>query len=284
MIDGFLLVDKSLNVTSRQVCNDISHLFKEKKVGHIGTLDPFASGLLIICLGKANKAGSFILENTKTYLASLKLGISTDSGDKDGKILKSINPPKLERKQIEEVLKSFKGESEQIPPMTSAIHVDGKRLYEFAREGKQISRTPRKIHVYQIDLVDYSNDIITFRCEVSKGTYIRTLGEDIAIKLGSIGHLISLRREKVAPFDVSEAKCISDISIDDVLDIYTVLAKVSKIKEVDESFAIDVRNGKIKYIDEDYKEDNLLIVDKNKNVIAMYKKQDHHYEFKRGLF
>lgn len=285
MIDGFLLIDKEIGVTSRHVCNEISHKLKEKKVGHIGTLDPFASGLLIVTLGKANKAGAFLENDKKRYLATVKLGKTTDSLDLTGKVIKEKEITPINEKLIVEVLNSFLGESSQVPPMTSAIHVDGKKLYELAHKGIEIERKPRKIFVYDIKLINFSEDEITFECLVSKGTYIRVLGEDIAAKLNNYGYLSMLRRISSGNVDIKEAKTVSLITPNDVKSVYDILSKSSKIKIVDDKLALDIANGKIKTLKEENKEKYLLVVNTNKNPIAMYEKiSENIFEFKRGLF
>lgn len=285
MIDGFLLIDKEIGVTSRKVCNEISHRLKEKKVGHIGTLDPFASGLLIVTLGKANKAGAFLENDKKRYLATIKLGKATDSLDLTGKVIKEKEITPINEKLIVEVLNSFLGESNQVPPMTSAIHVDGKKLYELAHQGIEIERKPRKIFVYDIKLINFSEDEITFECLVSKGTYIRVLGEDIATKLNNYGYLSMLRRISSGNVDIKEAKKIDLITPNDVKSVYDILSKSSKIKIVDDKLALDIANGKIKTLKEESNEKYLLVVNTNKNPIAMYEKiSENIFEFKRGLF
>lgn len=285
MIDGFLLIDKEIGVTSRKVCNEISHKLKEKKVGHIGTLDPFASGLLIVTLGKANKAGAFLENDKKRYLATIKLGKATDTLDLTGKVIKEKEITPINEKLIVEVLNSFLGETYQIPPMTSAIHVNGKKLYELAHKGIEIERKPRKIFIYDIKLINFSNDEITFECLVSKGTYIRVLGEDIATKLNNYGYLSMLRRISSGNVDIKEAKKIDLITPNDVKSVYDILSKSSNIKIVDDKLALDIANGKIKTLKEENKEKYLLVVNTNKNPIAMYEKiSENIFEFKRGLF
>ena len=283
-MDGFLLIDKPIGMTSRSVCNYIGKIFKTKKVGHIGTLDPFASGLLIVNINKANKAGTFLDDFSKEYIASLVLGVSTDSGDIEGRIIKKEDVKTYSKTEIEEALNSFLGESEQIPPMTSAIHVDGVRLYELARQGKEIERKPRKIYINNIECLDYQTNILTFKAFVSKGTYIRVLGEDIAKKLGTIGHLNALRRTKVGSFNIEEATKLEDINESSLISIKDVLSRFSDIKKVDEKEELDIKNGKIKYLDYPTDKDKLLIVNNNDDVIAMYIKEDNRFVFKRGLF
>ena len=211
-MDGFILLDKKVGVTSTYEDSAIKHIFHTKKVGHVGTLDPFASGLLVIGVNKATKAITFFDDFSKEYIATIKLGIETDSMDLTGKIIKEQQVNDLSIDKINDVLYSFLGKSKQLPPMTSAIRINGKRLYKLAHQGQEIDRPLRDIEVYEIELLNYQNDEITFRALVSKGTYLRVLGNDIAHKLGTVGHLISLRRTKVGPFDVKDANKIEDVS------------------------------------------------------------------------
>ena len=217
MIDGFLFINKEQGLTSRKVCNQISFKFGEKKVGHIGTLDPFATGLLIVTLGKGNKAGSFLEKSKKTYVAELKLGIKTSTGDCTGDVISSNAVPELNEDSIKEVLETFLGKIKQIPPMTSAIHVNGTKLYKLAHKGIEIERKPRNIEIFNISLLRYENGILDFSCTVSKGTYVRTLGEDIAKALGTLGHLISLRRISIGKWLLHYAKKVDEINEDDIL-------------------------------------------------------------------
>lgn len=217
MISGSLLIDKKVGVTSREEVNSISRLLGEKKAGHIGTLDPFASGLLIVLLGKSTKISPFIESMDKTYMATLKLGEKTDTGDLTGNIIEKKDIPNLTKGYIEEILASFLGKSTQIPPMYSALKVDGKELYKYAREGKEIERKPREITIYELKLLNYKEDEITFIAKVSKGTYVRTLGENIASRLGTVGHLISLTRLSIGPYSLENAKKSDEVSVSDLI-------------------------------------------------------------------
>ena len=169
-MDGFIFLDKQEGVTSTQEGSKIKHIFHTKKVGHVGTLDPFATGLLILGVNKGTKAIAFFDDFTKEYIATIKLGVATDSMDLTGKAIETKEAPALSKDKIEEVLNSFLGKSKQLPPMTSAIRVDGKRLYKLAHQGKEIERPTRDIEVFEIELLGYKKDEITFRASVSKGT------------------------------------------------------------------------------------------------------------------
>ena len=205
MNGGLLFIDKEAGMTSRAVDNAVQRLFHTKKVGHLGTLDPFATGLLIVAVNEATKYLPFLPDEEKTYQARLVLGKATSTGDLTGEAIeeKPVEMPSI--CQIEDVLRSFLGESTQIQPMTSAIKKDGVSLYKLAHKGIEVEREPRKILVHEIHLLEVNGNEILFEATVSKGTYVRTLGEDIAKRLGTLGHLGSLRRVKVGSIDVSNA-------------------------------------------------------------------------------
>ena len=211
MDGGLLFIDKGEGVTSRYVDNAIQRLCHIRKVGHLGTLDPFATGLLIVAVGEATKYLPFLPDEEKTYIATLRLGVATDSGDKTGTVIEEAGVPVLQKEQIEAVLRGFLGKSTQIPPMTSAIKRDGTPLYELARKGISIEREPRPVEIYGIELLSFDGKEIMFETTVSKGTYIRVLGEDIAKKLGTIGHLVSLRRTRVGDIGLEGAMSLETI-------------------------------------------------------------------------
>ena len=284
-MDGFIFIDKKADAMSSKVDGDVKHLFNTARVGHVGTLDPFATGLLILGVNKATKGITFFDDFDKEYIATIKLGIETDSMDIDGKEISRKEVPNLPKDKIEEVLKSFLGKSKQLPPMTSAIKINGTALYKLAHKGKEIDRPLRDIEIYEIELLDYKNDEITFRALVSKGTYMRVLGSDIARKLGTVGHLITLRRTKVGPFSVTEANKIEDISDKSLKPTYEVLSRFCSTVTFDDKKIKDIKDGKIKILEGSYPSDKLLVVDSLNNVIAMYLKTNNNkYEFTRGLF
>ncbi len=274
-LDGFFLIKKEKGWTSRDVCNKIRHLFHYGKVGHSGTLDPFATGLLIVAVNKASKALSYVYSEPKTYLAKLKLGVKTSTGDETGEVIDHKSTPKLSEEMVNSILQKFVGESQQIPPMTSAIHVDGVKLYTLAHQGIEIERKPRNIKVFSMNLVKIEDEIITFECSVSSGTYIRVLGEDIASKLNTFGHLISLERKAIHSFDLSKAKRISEIQENDLLPIqdFVDLPKFYLTKEQFDK----VKFGNpinLPHLKEDLV--MLLYVDEkgNENVVAFYERKD----------
>jgi|TARA_B100001105_G_scaffold58250_1_gene44720 tRNA pseudouridine55 synthase len=204
-------INKPAGWTSFDVVKKVRGIIKEKKVGHAGTLDPFADGVLVLGTGPDTKKLTDITMASKTYRAELTLGKSTDTQDRDGKISKEAVVPGLTRQTINAVLASFDGIQEQIPPMYSAKQVNGQRLYKLARRNKTVERVPVKITIYQISLLDYNEPVITFEVTCSKGTYVRVLGADIAAKLGTVGHLTALTRTSVGSYHITDAMTIEEL-------------------------------------------------------------------------
>ena len=204
-------INKPAGWTSFDVVKKVRGIIKEKKVGHAGTLDPFADGVLVLGTGPDTKKLTDITMASKTYRAELTLGKSTDTQDRDGKISKEAVVPGLTRQTINAVLASFDGIQEQIPPMYSAKQVNGQRLYKLARRNKTVERVPVKITIYQISLMDYNEPVITFEVTCSKGTYVRVLGADIAVKLGTVGHLTALTRTSVGSYHIIDAMTIEEL-------------------------------------------------------------------------
>ena len=200
-----LNIFKPSGCTSFYVVKNIRRIIKDKKVGHGGTLDPFAEGVLIIGTGKDTKKLSNIINDEKVYIAGLELGIKTNTLDPEGKIIIKKNIPVLTKDEIKTVLESFLGESLQVPPMFSAKRINGQRLYKLARRNIKIKREPIKINISDIALIDYKENIITFSVRCSKGTYIRVLGKDIAEKLNTVGYLKSLKRTNVGQFSIKDS-------------------------------------------------------------------------------
>jgi tRNA pseudouridine55 synthase len=200
-VDGVLLLDKPAGLTSNQALQKVKRLLRARKAGHTGSLDPAATGMLPLCFGEATKVCAYLLEADKTYRVTARLGLATDTGDADGVSIETAAVPELARESWERVLRSFLGWTEQVPPMYSALKQDGKRLYELARQGKVVERQPRPISVYAIDLLEAAGRRLVFRVRCSKGTYIRTLVEDIARRAGTVAYTQHLHRESVAGFE-----------------------------------------------------------------------------------
>lgn len=216
-MNGVLIVDKEKGMTSFDVIRQIKREKKDNKIkiGHIGTLDPMATGVLPILLGEATKLSDYLMEHDKDYVAILKLGEKRSTGDQEGDIVETADIPEFDENKIKEVLNSFIGKSEQIPPMYSALKVNGKKLYELARQGIEVERKPRIIEITKIELISINGNEVKFKVTCSKGTYIRTLCEDIAKKLGTVGYMADLRRTRVGNFKVENAGTF--IELEDVL-------------------------------------------------------------------
>lgn len=226
-MNGIILVNKEKGMTSRDVINKLTSLFGIKKMGHTGTLDPLATGVLVVCIGKYTKLVDYITSYNKEYIATIKLGIKTDTEDITGNVLEEIKTPKLEKKEIINVLNSFLGKITQVVPKYSAVHVKGKRLYEYARDNEEVVLPQREVEIHEIELLKYENDEITFKVNVSKGTYIRSLITDICNKLKVIGTMSSLTRTKQGNFSLEDCVTLNDIknnnyrllSLEDILDL-----------------------------------------------------------------
>jgi tRNA pseudouridine55 synthase len=209
-VDGVLLLDKPIGFTSNDALQKARRLFSAAKGGHTGTLDPLATGLLPLCFGEATKFSSDLLDADKTYEAVLKLGVTTDSGDAEGKVIatSTVNP---EKGSILKLLPQFTGAIEQIPPMHSALKRDGRPLYELARQGIEVEREPRAVTIHAIELLDFAGDSLTLRVACSKGTYIRVLAADIGAALGCGAHLTALRRTRVGDLDLDGAITLAEL-------------------------------------------------------------------------
>ncbi|ROR30823.1 tRNA pseudouridine55 synthase [Mobilisporobacter senegalensis] len=210
MINGIINIYKEKGYTSHDVVAKLRGILKQKKIGHTGTLDPDAEGVLPVCLGKATKLCDLLTDKDKTYETVLKLGITTDSQDTTGKILKEQRVTSS-KEEIKEVILGFIGDYEQIPPMFSALKVNGKKLYELAREGIEIERKARNVHIHHIEIVRIDEDEIKMVVSCSKGTYIRTLCHDIGEKLGCGGCMKNLVRTKVSRFVIEDSLKLSDV-------------------------------------------------------------------------
>ncbi len=213
-MNGIIIIDKPKNCTSHDIVRKAKRIFNQK-VGHTGTLDPNATGVLPLLIGKGTQISKYIINHDKTYEAVLKLGEKTDTADIEGEILETKEVPKesLQNEKVKEVLKSFIGKQEQIPPIYSAIKVKGKKLYEYARKGVKVEIQPRQIEIYDIELIniEQQNKTIKFKVKCSKGTYIRTLCEDIAKKLDTVGYMKELNRTQVGEFEIENSITIDEL-------------------------------------------------------------------------
>lgn len=199
-VHGVFLLDKPPGFSSNQALQKVRRLFDARKAGHTGTLDPFATGMLPICLGEATKTAGLIMDGRKNYTATLMLGIATATGDTEGEVVKTLPVPELSPAAIETAMARFRGKLNQVPPMYSAIKRDGKPLYELARQGIVVERKARPVEIFQLELASWQLPLLEFSVVCSKGTYIRTLAEDLAQNLGCCGHLRALRRNWAEPF------------------------------------------------------------------------------------
>ena len=209
-VDGVLLLDKPLGLTSNDALQKARRLFSAAKGGHTGTLDPLASGLLPLCFGEATKFSADLLDADKTYEAVLQLGITTDSGDAEGSVTATAAVD-VEMADISRVLPRFTGDIQQVPPMHSALKRDGRPLYELARQGIEVERAPRAVTIHAIDCLDFSGSKLTLRVACSKGTYIRVLAADVGRALGCGAHLAALRRTRVGDLDLAGAVTLAQL-------------------------------------------------------------------------
>lgn len=279
-MEGVCLINKPKGFTSFDVVNKLRRILGERRIGHTGTLDPQAEGVLVVLLGRATKAMPFLVTQRKEYVAELKLGCKTSTGDIWGEVLKTQEypPPSLENVSL--VLTSMVGKSMQLPPMVSAIRVDGKRLYEYARLNQTVKRDERPIEIFEIELLAY-HDTIRFRVVCSSGTYIRTLCEDIAEKLGTIGTLSELTRTKVQDYLLKDCQNLDEISAENVrlYDLTTVLSHMPQVDIEDPTF---VYHGKPMRFD--HAEAQLLLTYQGKALAVYAKTESGDYRNVRGLW
>ncbi|MBI2383988.1 MAG: tRNA pseudouridine(55) synthase TruB [Gammaproteobacteria bacterium] len=199
-VSGLVLLDKPLGLSSNTALQKVKWLYQAEKAGHTGSLDPLATGLLPICLGQATKLCAYLLDSDKRYLVRGRLGEQTETGDAEGAVVARSDPASVDRTVLESVLPRFRGEIRQVPPMYSALKHGGRRLYELAREGQDVAREPRPVTIFELRLTGFESPDFELDVRCSKGTYIRTLVEDVAAALGQAAHVVALRRLEVAPF------------------------------------------------------------------------------------
>ena len=210
-VSGVLLLDKPAEITSNAALQSVKRMFNAVKAGHTGSLDPLATGLLPLCFGEATKFSQFLLNADKRYLARVKLGVITESGDADGEVIETRTVPEISDAQLDKALSHYRGEIIQVPSMFSAIKIDGQPLYKLARKGIEVERKGRPITVYELRVTDREVDEFTLEVQCSKGTYVRTLVEDVGEDLGCGAHVIGLRRLSAGPFDQTEAVNMSQL-------------------------------------------------------------------------
>ena len=296
MIHGVLNIYKEKGYTSHDVVARLRRIVGQKKIGHTGTLDPEAEGVLPVCLGKATKLCDLLTDKDKTYEAVLLLGISTDTQDTTGKILEEKNTADLREEAVREVVLSFEGEYDQIPPMFSALKVGGKKLYELARDGKEVERKPRHVQIYRIRILQIDLPRVRMEVTCSKGTYIRTLCHDIGEKLGCGGCMESLLRTRVERFGVAESLRISEV--EQLMDEGTLQEHMIKVDEMFPDYqkvyltpeaSAAVRNGNsfrlgdviwISELSGFQNAERVRVYDEERNFIAVYEFEKENQLFK----
>jgi tRNA pseudouridine55 synthase len=250
-LNGVILLDKPAGITSNRALQALKRLFGAKKAGHCGTLDPFATGLLPICFGEATKFSRFLLDSEKTYLATLRLGETTSTGDVEGEIVSRHNPSGINRADVEKVLSEFLGEQTQIPPMFSALKRDGKPLYALARRGLTVDRAARRIYVSPLRLLSFNATELEIEVTCSKGTYVRVLAKDIGAVLGCGAHLLALRRTRAGELNLEHAytwQSLHEMDADQrdqsLLPVDTLTRNVPKL-ELDEAGGLALQRGQL---------------------------------------
>ena len=272
MNNGIIVINKEQGYTSRDVVNKVGKILNTKKIGHTGTLDPLATGVLVLAIGNALKVIEFINHNTKEYIATAKIGILTDTLDVTGNILKQVDNYSLDKEKLKEVLESFSNTSYlQEVPLYSSIKVNGARLYKYARENKEVTLPKREVHIYNMEVIDISNDSFTFKCSVSKGTYIRSLIRDIGNKLGIPCTMEKLNRTKEGMFSIEESASIKDIEDGNYKIVPIERVFDDSLKEVvDSKIEKQILNGKI--LDNIYSKEKIVFLNEQGEVLALYEK------------
>lgn len=270
-MDGILVINKEKGYTSRDVVNKVSKILGTKKVGHTGTLDPLATGVLVLCIGKALKVVELLMDHDKKYIAKFKLGIDTDTLDITGKVLNTCDK-KVIKEDLLNALNKFQGLIKQEVPKYSAVKVNGKKLYEYARNNIEVKLPIKEVNIYKLELLDYNEDNmeVTIACIVSKGTYIRSLIRDIGSSLGTYATMTELERTKLGIYDINNSYALSDIEKGNykLLDVKDIYSENQKMIIDDENLLKKIKNGMV--LDKFYDGKNKMLLDKNKNLIAIY--------------
>ncbi len=271
-MNGVLLVNKEKGVTSRDVVNEVSHILGTKKIGHTGTLDPMATGVLVLCIGSSLKLVESLMDHDKEYIATILLGIETDTLDITGEVQRKIVPQNITKERVVEVLKKFQGKIKQEVPKYSAIKVGGKKLYEYARAGIEVSLPVHEVEISQIELVgDVVDNTFQIHVAVSKGTYIRSLVRDIGYALGTVAVMTDLVRTRVGKFLLEDAFSISDIKAGsyalleprEVLDLPIIM--------VDDFLLKKIKNGCV--LPSFFSYDMVFIENSNHELVAIYQQK-----------
>ena len=266
-MDGLLVINKPSGITSRDVVNQVSRTLKISKIGHTGTLDPLATGVLVLCLGKATKLVELITSETKEYIASFKLGTETDTLDITGKVIAN-NDFKPSFEQLNNCLNGFIGDYWQEVPKYSAVKINGQKLYEYARQNIEIELPKRLVTIKELKLIDYHDDIVTFKTTVSKGTYIRSLIRDICKSLNTLGSMATLIRTKQGAYSIDQSYSLEDIESNtyQIITIEEALTKYEQVEVTAEQMA-KIKNGSIL---ERFFRDEKCVITYNNNIVAIY--------------
>ena len=281
-MDGILYINKPKDWTSFDVVAKLRRVLHTKSIGHTGTLDPQATGVLVLLVGKATKILPYLEKSRKEYIAEIEFGKKTDTGDIWGNVIETGEIKDINETTLTDALNSFLGHSMQKPPMVSAIKKDGKKLYEYARAGIEIEVEKRRIEIFEIELLNLNP--VRFRVVCSAGTYVRSLCEDIAEKLGMLGTMSSLVRTKVENISLDECVDLMDVSEDTPLhEVEKVLSGVMELHEISDAMLIHAKNGKKLFIDRS--EELLCLTHQHKALAIVYKDHEENvYRIKRGLW
>ncbi len=268
-IHGILLLDKRLGVSSNRALQEVKRLLNANKAGHTGSLDPLATGLLPLCFGEATKVSAMMLDDNKRYQVVVKLGVMTDTGDAEGKVIEEKPVPELSLAEIESCLHSFTGEIDQVPPMYSALKHNGRKLYELAREGKTIERKARRITIFDLQLLYATADSLKLDVLCSKGTYIRSLAEDIGHYLGCGGTVTELRRTQAGQFNIEHAFTIEQLQEMDFEALTNCLIEVDKPLETIPAIELSTKQASLIKHGQQIE----IEVEANQGMVRMYSKQ-----------
>lgn len=280
-MNSVLYINKPKGISSFDVCFKLRKVLGTKRIGHTGTLDPNATGVMVILYNEATKAAQFLVSDSKEYKCRVLLGIETDTLDIDGNVVKKEDYIVPTREKIEPILKSFLGNSKQIVPITSAKKINGKKLYQYQLEGKDVELPVIDINISMISLDEIYDDGFSFTCSVSSGTYIRALVRDILIKLNLIGTVSELCRTKIDSISIDQCDNMDDVlngnyQTHELLDVLSSRYKTYEVNNVD-----DIKNGKRIKIDSD---DEYILLLNNGELLAMYQKDGNEYKSARGLW
>lgn len=283
-MDGIILVRKERNMTSHDVVNRMRKILGTKKVGHSGTLDPNVEGVLCVFVNKATKAIQFMEDKSKQYHGVMKFGSITTTEDSDGEVVENVDVSlPLDEERLKEIVKSFIGKRKQVPPMVSSVKVNGKKLYEYYREGIEVERPVRDIEITNFEILSIDRDEVEFVVDCSSGTYVRTLCVDVAKEYGTLGHMKSLVRTRVGGFKIDECKTLDEIASGnyEILPVSKALSYLPTIF-ANGKFKEDILNGKSIRIDTEH---DLVLICDEQEALAVYKRKNGYiFGCERGLW